>query len=633
MGLLSLGTPLDWPDVPQYADKVRKNGIQQFLNQFHKLKARTRDQLLWGDEVEYCVIQFHDNEAKLSLEAYQTLDLLQQRQDTESSSWHVEFGRYMLEGTPNIPYGHTIKDFLSVEDNMRARRSLAASLLPPDQALMTLTHFPRLGAGQWSVPYQVPSPLHGYSQSLFLNDNVIGLHPRFRTLAQNIRKRRGSKVAINVPIFRDTNTPWPFREPIPDYCTELFKNHGIHAKTLDEYCDQAKPNHIYMDAMAFGMGSSCLQVTFQACTIEQARLLYDQLACLTPVMLALSASSPIYRGYLADVDCRWNVIAGSVDDRTPQELGKEPLKTDRFVMHKSRYDSISRFLSTGPNYSGGCSGLRSGDLQGTEYFKPEYNDIPFSHDPEIYDILVSGGVDDLLAKHYAHLFIRDPLVVYKELVDQDNENSMDHFENLQSTNWQTMRFKPPPLNSQIGWRVEFRSMDLQLSDHENAAFAIFIVLLARTIIKYDLNFYQPLSQVDLNMQRAQQRDAVHGQKFWFRTVVHPKQDEGSSFDLQEFQELSVNEIMNGTQHNLGVVQLVDRYLDETEMEEVTRLKLKRYTNLVRQKASGKRQTGAVFMRQFVLSHPDYKQDSVVSPKINHDLCKRILDLHYDDLLQ
>lgn len=39
------------------------------------------------------------------------------------------------------------------------------------------------------------------------------------------------------------------------------------------------------------------------------------------LQLALTAASPAWRGYLADVDCRWNVIAGSVDDRTPEERG------------------------------------------------------------------------------------------------------------------------------------------------------------------------------------------------------------------------------------------------------------------------------------------------------------------------
>lgn len=36
-----------------------------------------------------------------------------------------------------------------------------------------------------------------------------------------------------------------------------------------------------------------------------------------------------------------------------------------------------------------------------------------------------------------------------------------HFENLQSTNWNSLRFKNPPTeDSDIGWRVEFRPMDI-----------------------------------------------------------------------------------------------------------------------------------------------------------------------------
>ena len=37
--------------------------------------------------------------------------------------------------------------------------------------------------------------------------------------------------------------------------------------------------------------------------------------------MALSAASPAFQGTLADVDCRWDVIAGAVDDRTPGESG------------------------------------------------------------------------------------------------------------------------------------------------------------------------------------------------------------------------------------------------------------------------------------------------------------------------
>jgi glutamate--cysteine ligase catalytic subunit len=136
---------------------------------------------------------------------------------------------------------------------------------------------------------------------------------------------------------------------------------------------------------------------------------------------------------------------------------------------------------------------------------------------EVYSIDV--GIDELLARHYAHLFIRDPLVIFKELLDVDDTVSSDHFENIQSTNWQTMRFKPPTPGSNIGWRVEFRSMDIQLTDYENACFAVFIVLLARVINHFDLNLYIPISKVDDNMARSQKRNAVLEEQFWFRNDV------------------------------------------------------------------------------------------------------------------
>merc|ERR1719326_1926576 len=255
-----------------------------------------------------------------------------------------------------------------------------------------------------------------------------------------------------------------------------------------------------MDAMGFGMGNSCLQVTFRATSIQEATNLYDQLAPVCPIVLALSAASPVFRGFLADVDCRWDVISGSVDCRTPQELGEEPLTTDRMVISKSRYASVSSYLSESPL-----------NLQ-------EYQDIPLEIDEGVYMRLKGAGFTERLALHFAHLFIRDPLVVYEEYLDQDDTTSTDHFENIQSTNWQTMRFKPPPADSDIGWRVEFRPCEVQLTDFENAAFSVFIVLLTRTILSFGLNLYMPLSKVDENMATAQRCDAARQHKFWFPKV-------------------------------------------------------------------------------------------------------------------
>lgn len=132
-------------------------------------------------------------------------------------------------------------------------------------------------------------------------------------------------------------------------------------------------------------------------------------------------------------------------------------------------------------------------------------------------------MDELLATHFAHLFIRDPIVIFSETLKHLDLDSADHFENLQSTNWQHMRFKPPPASSNdtTGWRVEFRPMEIQLTDFENAAFSIFIVLITRAILSFDLNFYIPIPRITENMETAHKRNAVLTEKFFFRKDPFP----------------------------------------------------------------------------------------------------------------
>jgi glutamate--cysteine ligase catalytic subunit len=71
-----------------------------------------------------------------------------------------------------------------------------------------------------------------------------------------------------------------------------------------------------MDAMAFGMGMCCLQTTYLTKNIRHARYLYDQLAVISPLFLALSAGTPIAKGKLLGTDTRWEIISAAVDDRT-----------------------------------------------------------------------------------------------------------------------------------------------------------------------------------------------------------------------------------------------------------------------------------------------------------------------------
>ncbi|CAN6618110.1 glutamate--cysteine ligase [Trichomonascus vanleenenianus] len=610
MGLLSLGVPLDWPEVKPLADYVRTHGIEQLINIYNRTKDIKGDKLLWGDEIESMVVEIDDEAktAKLSLRQAQILDELAKAEKDGSLSehnvsFHPEFGRFMLEATPARPFSGDFAELLEVEPNMMKRRLIAKRHMRPEEVPLNVTSYPMLGSGDFANPSSKPeSPA---TRSLFVSDEVINPHPRFPTLTANIRQRRGSKVAINVPIFVDKNTPQPFIDDTIPW------NRGLFPEDANARDGAAKPDHIYMDAMAFGMGCCCLQLTFQATDINEARNMYDQLAPLAPIFLAVSASAPAYRGFLSDQDARWNVISGSVDDRPPYERGLEPGKSEtnpynsNTVIPKSRYDSMDCYISN-----------ESEELKESY---GHYNDREVVVNLKVKKRLLEAGFDENLATHFAHLFIRDPLVIFKELIDQDDKVDSDHFENIQSTNWQTMRFKPPPPgNHGIGWRVEFRSMDIQLTEFENAAFSVFIVLLTRAIISYNLNFYIPISKVDQAMDCAHKRDAVNKAKFWIRTNIYEHSGKPG-----EYHELYVNEIFNGCEHFTGLVPLVRTYLRSMNVDMDVLCRLERYISLVSKRASGELITAATWIRRFIRSHPAYKFDSKIPMEVNYDLMKAI----------
>lgn len=480
----------------------------------------------------------------------------------------------MIEGTPGKPYGGLLAHFNVVEANMRYRRLEVAEMLAPGEHVMSITNFPRLGCPNFTFPPAKPTPEDETcaARSLYFPDEAIFPgHPRFKTLTRNIRQRRGEKVSIDLPIFKDKNTVIPVEGSLPD-----------------------KPDYVHMDAMGFGMGCCCLQLTFQACNITEARTLYDQLTPMCPIMLALTAASPAYRGYLTDVDCRWNVISASVDCRTREEMGEIPLKNDRFRINKSRYDSIDSYLSP------------AGE---------KYNDVPLVMDEALYKRLREGDIDHLLAQHIAHLFIRDSVSLFSEKVHQNDKEDTDHFENIQSTNWQTMRFKPPPPNSPIGWRVEFRPCEAQLTDFENAAIVCFVVLLTRVILSYQLDFLIPISKVDENMQTSQKRGAVLTEKFWFKKNINGAKDHSGSENNHsnesngldaEYELMTIDQIINGKGCFPGLVPLINSYLGSMDVDADTHCTIQQYLKLIQKRASGELLTTASWIRKEITEHEEYK---------------------------
>lgn len=87
------------------------------------------------------------------------------------------------------------------------------------------------------------------------------------------------------------------------------------------------------------------------------------------------------------------------------------MKNDRFSIPKSRYDSVDCYIHADASN------------------RPEYNDTSPPIDLKIKKRLMDeGGIDELLANHFAHLFIRDPIVIFEESLVQDDTTSSDHFE-------------------------------------------------------------------------------------------------------------------------------------------------------------------------------------------------------------
>ncbi|CXI33220.1 gamma-glutamylcysteine synthetase [Plasmodium berghei] len=552
-----------------------------------------------------------------------------------------------------------------------------------------------------------------YSNSCLVTDMVISPHSRYVTLTKNIRKRRGTKVISFNEIYKDVNTEnmdiWKLsldkndkrlfkkklkkttldghliwnksmtnekkksekKNIIKNDETELldkvikhslFSNidddedyiYSYNREFIEEYSKKCKnpiKNYVYLDAMFFGMSMCCQQITMSFQTINDAKYVYDQLAVIAPLFLAITACTPYLGGFLTETDARWRVISNSVDCRTEDELS---------YISKPRYSGISLYISD------------ELPLKKNYYF---YNDIDIILNKNVYDKLIKENVDEYLSRHISSLFVRDPIVVFEgsfsekdittiqNIMHEKNENinnskmwseeemnkiylsddfefledykekvlsSHQHFENFQSTNWNSVRFKPPPIldnnylngPSSIGWRVEFRTPDIQITDFENASVVALIMTLSKFILKKKLNLYIPMSKLEENLFRSSKRDAILKEKFYFRNDIN--------YDTcnNEIEEKSIYDIFFNK--NNGILYLCSLYIEEQFEQGLISLsaknKINEYIQFIKLRCKGEICTGASFLRKFILNHSAYEQNSYINNQINYDLCKLISDI-------
>jgi len=170
-------------------------------------------------------------------------------------------------------------------------------------------------------------------------------------------------------------------------------------------------------------------------------------------------------------------------------------------------------------------------------------------------------------------------------------------------------------------------MELGLTDFENAAHVIFVALVAKAILYFDLNLYIPISKVDANMKTAHERDAATKGKFFFRKVIKSCLSDKPSAVADEYTLMSMSEILCGkAPDHPGLIALVKTYLDMIGCDAETVRVVYEYIDLLAQRACGKKMTIAAWLRRYALVHPDYKQDGVVSPLMAFDIMQTACEI-------
>lgn len=608
MGLLRSSDCLDWEQINRLKNEIKIKGINQFINVYKYAHSTFLHEFIWGDEIELMACN-DKNERRLFVDLE---DVFSKFSDSEMNL-NVEFAAYMIEMTPARPYNYDLSELTKIEKCMDYRiRKLAEVLKEKNSKPLLMTLFPKLGkytSFDGNLKYDL-------TLSEFFPDNAITNHKRFFSFVKNIRNRRGKIIEGYIPIMKKES------------------NHALDFVNINE--ENLKSECIKIDSMGQGMGCCCLQLTLQASTMIEARILYDMLGALCPLFLRLTRATPLSQGKLLATETRWDMLVFSVDCRTDKERGCKynisgMKDKNTGTIAKSRFSSIDMYISQ--------------DENNLSY----YNDINPPLYKAGYNILIKNNVDDLMARHISSLFIRDPILVYKseeentsEVIiecDLSNKSNIDgksgsfkypifytdDFENIQSSNWRSMRFKLPAQNGsekEKGWKIEVRPMEIQPTAFENASWCIFVVLLSRSIVEFKVNFYIPLSLVDENFRRANllynnENDYLSKipkdkALFYYRTNI---------FDSQKaiVCEGTVEEIFMGNSTYEGIYNLVIRYVKNQKCEQ----SLSNHLEFIKKRLSDELLSVGDFIRRFVIRHNDYLHDSNVPENVIDDLINEI----------
>lgn len=379
------------------------------------------------------------------------------------------------------------------------------------------------------------------------------------------------------PRYQDMFSRLPGRAPhLNDECGYLMQSLPLSS--------DHKRSSISIRHAVDSWGGCALQATFSAGTLQDACRLHDQLVPLGPLMLALSAATPMYKGRLVATDTRWKAMSWAADDRKPSE------KPD--LQPRS-----------------GCTPMYLEESS----FSRQLNDRNVKSTEEPESELRKKGVSPALATYFAHILGRKPLIgtACRPESDRTSNSAQDtQMESLyvhMSTWWPHVRLKLPVLSTaddSLPWRVEFRPMEAQPSDMENAALVVALRVLQQTIQYFDLDLKIPISAVEENMNRASDLNAATDQIFRFAARFLSSAGEPALvFDGWA----SLDVIFNGTSDDAaqswrGLLPLARDYLAHRNIASLStkeQEKILGALELLSMRASGRLETPAKWMRKFV----------------------------------
>ncbi|RWS19566.1 glutamate--cysteine ligase catalytic subunit-like isoform X2, partial [Leptotrombidium deliense] len=156
MGIFTTGETFAWEEMQAHIKNVKKQAVMGFIQMCNKVKSVEHNNLCWGDEVEYVIVKFDEENKKVQLHlnrALEILDVMDKREETEgdqrSTLWRPECCTFVIEGMPGSPYSINdnhctpLSHLNNVIESLRRRRIEIEELLEKDEALLCLTSFPR----------------------------------------------------------------------------------------------------------------------------------------------------------------------------------------------------------------------------------------------------------------------------------------------------------------------------------------------------------------------------------------------------------------------------------------------------------------------------------------------------------